>query len=96
MLRTWQAGVQWCEQRQMQQDLTWSYFLMRYYMTDPHLGYLSENEPFIFVKDPAQARYFLFDNAESGFVVPQLTEKFQLRLLHTVGEGKCRVWIYER
>lgn len=96
MLRTWQAGVQWCEQRQMQRDTAWSFFLMRYYMTDPHLGYLSENKPFVFTQDTAQARYFLFDNAESGVLVPEFTKKFQLRLLHTVGEGKRRVWIYER
>lgn len=96
MLRTWQAGVQWCEQQQMQQDTLWSYFLMRYYMTDPNLGYLSENKPFIFSRDSTQARYFLFDSAESGTIVPAFKEKFQLRLLHTVGDEKRKVWVYER
>jgi len=96
MLRTWQAGVERCEQRQMQGDSTWTYFLMRYYMTDPHLGYLSENKPFAFTRDSIQARYLLFDSAESGFLVPDLKERLQLHLLDSVGEGKHRVWIFER
>jgi hypothetical protein len=96
MLRTWQAGVERCEQRQMQGDSTWTYFLMRYYMTDPHLGYLSDDNPFVFTRDSTQARYLLFDSAESGFLVPDLKERLQLRLLDSVGEGKQRVWIFER
>ncbi len=96
MLRTWQEGVQWCEQQQMQQDTVWSYFLMRYYMTDPYLGYLSESKPFVFTRDSTQAQYLLFDSAESGAVLPAYKEKLKLRLLHTVGDEKRKVWIYER
>lgn len=96
MLRTWQAGVKRCEQRQLQGDSTWTYFLMRYYMTDPYLGYLSDNKPFVFTRDSMHARYLLFDSAESGHLVPDLKEQLQLHLLDTVGVGKHRVWIYER
>lgn len=96
MMRSWQEGVQWCESKQMQQDSIWTYFLMRYYMTDPHLGYLTEGKPFAFTKDSTQARYCLFDSAESGFLIPKLKESLQLRALHSVGDEKHRVWIYDR
>lgn len=65
-------------------------------MTDPHLGYLSDNKPFVFTRDSMHARYLLFDSAESGHLVPDLKEQLQLHLLDTVGVGKHRVWIYER
>jgi hypothetical protein len=95
-MQSWQKSIRWMETQQMQQDTMWSYFLMRYYMTDPYLGYLSESKPFNLVPQPNRARYLIFDRMESGSFIPAYKEKYDIELRHTLGDDQHPVWIFER
>ncbi|HNG89434.1 MAG TPA: hypothetical protein PK858_04495, partial [Saprospiraceae bacterium] len=96
MLESWQQSVRWCEQQRLQEGLYWTHFLMGYYMTDAHLGYLSGPGSFGFSPDTAAARYFLIDQVERDFTPSELPDLRGMRLLHRWGEGAYRVWLYER